>query len=287
MVDRIETFGNSVFQHGRFNNRVYLMKLHPDDHARIIPHLDHLAMSRGYTKIFAKVPHAAKDLFTDHGYVVEASIPGFFAGKEAALFLGKYFSKERQTESKPDLVAKIIRTALKKGERGKGSERHERLLCRRAVEGDAEQMAEFYREVFATYPFPIHDPEYLQSTMAQDVIYFGSWEEGRLLALASADFDADAKAAEMTDFATRPDCRGKGLASCLLQTMEKAMQAAGVLTAFTLARAYSFGMNITFAKRGYHFDGTLTNNTNISGSLESMNVWHKKLAMVKFLDLSG
>ena len=36
-------------------------------------------------------------------------------------------------------------------------------------------------------------------------------------------------------------------------------------------------MNITFAKHGYSFAGTLTNNTQISGQLESMNVWYKAL----------
>jgi putative beta-lysine N-acetyltransferase len=277
MIDKIETFGKSVFQHGRHNNRVYLMTLHADDSVRIIPYLDDLALSRGYTKIFAKVPLSAKNLFLEHDYAVEASIPGFYAGKETALFMGKYFCRQRQEERRPELVEEIIRTAQEKGAHGGASKRHEAKLCRRAEEQDVEEMAGLYREVFATYPFPIHDPAYLKTTMTKSVVYFGIWQEGRLLALASADCDADAKAAEMTDFATRVECRGQGLAGCLLDTMEKAMHAAGIRTAFTIARAYSFGMNITFAQKGYHFDGTLTNNTNISGHLESMNVWHKKL----------
>ena len=37
-------------------------------------------------------------------------------------------------------------------------------------------------------------------------------------------------------------------------------------------------MNITFARQDYVLAGTLVNNTNISGSLESMNVWYKSLA---------
>ena len=50
-----------------------------------------------------------------------------------------------------------------------------------------------------------------------------------------------------------------------------------IITAYTIARAISFGMNITFAKNGYKYSGTLKNNTNISGKLESMNVWYKYL----------
>ncbi|MEZ4485255.1 MAG: hypothetical protein R2864_11955 [Syntrophotaleaceae bacterium] len=36
-------------------------------------------------------------------------------------------------------------------------------------------------------------------------------------------------------------------------------------------------MNITFAKHGYSYGGTLTNNTQISGDLESMVVWYKRI----------
>ena len=53
----------------------------------------------------------------------------------------------------------------------------------------------------------------------------------------------------------------------------QAMRERGLQTAFTIARAYSAGMNITFAKHGYQFGGTLTSNTNISGKIESMNIW--------------
>jgi hypothetical protein len=50
-----------------------------------------------------------------------------------------------------------------------------------------------------------------------------------------------------------------------------------IITAYTIARAESAGMNETFAKNGYKYCGTLVNNTNISGQIESMNVWVKKL----------
>jgi putative beta-lysine N-acetyltransferase len=79
----------------------------------------------------------------------------------------------------------------------------------------------------------------------------------------------------MTDFATLPEFRGHGLALHLLQLMEEVVQSRGIRSLYTIARSYSFGMNITFARNGYSFGGTLTNNTDIFGELESMNVWHK------------
>ncbi len=137
------------------------------------------------------------------------------------------------------------------------------------------KMAEIYRRVFATYPFPIHDPEYLQSTMHGATVYFGVWKDGKIAALSSAEMDPRSGSVEMTDFATLPEYRGNGLALFLLQKMEEEMKSRGIRSLYTIARAYSFGMNITFARNGYRFGGTLTNNTNICGNLESMNVWYK------------
>jgi putative beta-lysine N-acetyltransferase len=87
--------------------------------------------------------------------------------------------------------------------------------------------------------------------------------------------DKENRNAEMTDFATLPEHLGNGLAVHLLNFMEPEMQKRGIATLYTIARAISPGMNITFAKCGYIFGGTLINNTQISGSIESMNLWYK------------
>jgi hypothetical protein len=59
--------------------------------------------------------------------------------------------------------------------------------------------------------------------------------------------------------------------------MEAEMRKRRVKTVYTIARAYSAAMNITFAKQNYEFAGTLLNNTHISDKIESMNVWYKSL----------
>jgi putative beta-lysine N-acetyltransferase len=81
----------------------------------------------------------------------------------------------------------------------------------------------------------------------------------------------------MTDFATLPSHRGRGIATRLLGLMDLRAREAGVRVAYTIARASSFGMNITFGRRGYRYAGTLVNNTGIGGAIESMNVWYKTL----------
>ena len=138
-------------------------------------------------------------------------------------------------------------------------------------------MGSIYDEVFPTYPFPIGDPSYLRETMQSHVEYFGLEKDGNLVALSSAETDESASNVEMTDFATLRQWRNQGLALCLLSEMEQAMSEAKFSTAYTIARAISAGMNITFAKMGYQYGGRLINNTNISGTIESMNVWHKQL----------
>lgn len=277
MNDKIVTFGKSAIQHGKHGNRAYLMSLAPGDLPEVLPYLDNLALTKGYTKIFAKVPAAVKKQFGRNGYEPEATIPGFYRGAEGVFFMGKYFSPERKREKKPDLVRGALETARGKTPAPGDISLDPSLTCRRAGPADTDEMAAVYRKVFATYPFPIHDPDYIRKTMETHVIYFGIWDGGTLAALASAETDAAGQNAEMTDFATLPDYRSKGLANFLLARLEAAASGLGIRTAFTIARSYSYGMNITFAKSGYAFSGTLTHNTQISGELESMNVWHKSL----------
>ena len=129
--------------------------------------------------------------------------------------------------------------------------------------------------MFASYPFPIHDPDYLIETMRSHVCYFVAEKDGKIAAASSGEMDQENRNAEMTDFATLPDHLGNGLAVHLLKFMEPEMRKRNIATLYTIARAISPGMNITFAKCGYTFGGTLINNTQISGSIESMNLWHR------------
>ena len=113
--------------------------------------------------------------------------------------------------------------------------------------------------------------------MQNNARYFGVFDINRLVAVSSACIDAHDKNAEMTDFAVLSDYRSMNLALILLQEMEKKMRALEIKTLYTIARALSPAMNITFAKAGYNFAGTLKNNTHIGGQIESMNVWYKSI----------
>lgn len=276
--DCSETIGHSAIQHGPFSNRVYLMKLDGRDMPGIVDRLDDLAGTKGYTKLFAKVPADLSDDFIARGYRQEASIPGFFRGSQDALFLGKYFDADRSRADNADTLSKVLALAREKAGNGLAVSElpadMDLILC---GPDHAVEMSVIYGEVFPSYPFPIHEPEYLRETMASHIDYFGIVKDGRLIALSSAEMDLSGANVEMTDFATLPAHRGQGLARLLLQAMETAMVKRNMRTAYTIARAVSPGMNITFARMGYRFSGTLINNTQISGEIESMNVWFKPL----------
>jgi putative beta-lysine N-acetyltransferase len=277
MHDRIERLGRSTIQHGPLNDRVYLMKLHDDDMPGILPLLDWLADANGYSKIFAKIRARHVEVFEKSGYRLEAHIPGFYNRFEDAAFMGKFLDGIREGDSRAREAGKILEAARRKRSEGVGTNTDEAPCVERASPRDAEEMSEVYGRVFPSYPFPIHDPGYLRGTMHSHVTYFCIREAGKIVSLSSAEVDGDGRNVEMTDFATLPDHRGSGHAVHLLDRMEDEMVNRDITTSYTIARAMSPGMNITFAKLGYVYAGTLVNNTNISGSIESMNVWYKHL----------
>jgi putative beta-lysine N-acetyltransferase len=277
MYDRIEKLGRSTVQHGPMSCRVYLMKLHPDDMPDIVPALDRLAASRAYTKIFAKVPATYTAEFERRGYRQEALVPRFYRNATDGAFLGKFLDEARGRDPRAAKAREILGIARDKQGRGAAANGGDPPAVEPAGPADVDEMSRVYREVFPSYPFPIHDPEYLRETMRENVAYFCVRESGRIVALSSAEMDPAAGNVEMTDFATLPSGRGAGYAVHLLARMENEMLRREIPTAYTIARSMSPGMNVTFAKLDYVFAGTLINNTDISGSIESMNVWYKHL----------
>lgn len=277
MEDRIESIGKgSIIQHGTLNNRIYLIKLGKKDCPGIFESLRHLAREKGYTKIFAKVPQWAAPLFFADGYMTEAVIPAFYKGEEAAFFLAKYLDSDRLMNIENQSLGELSEL-LRVAQRKENLPLNRSLEIRELETSDVEQITDLYRKVFLSYPFPIHNPGYILKTMKENVRYFGVSKKGKLIAQASAEIDRKGANAEMTDFATDPDFRGQKLGQFLLERMEKEMKKLNISTLYTIARLNSIPMNKVFLKHQYQYAGTLLRNTNISGSIESMNVYYKHL----------
>jgi len=277
MSDITINIGRSILQHGNYNDRIYLMKLSKDDCPSIIDRLEKLALDEKYSKIIAKIPAFARDDFVKDGYIVEASIPGFYNGVEDVYFVAKYLHNSKKHGEKSKLNKKVLGAARSKSCKGETVELPDGFRYKMCGKLDIPEIVDVYKKIFETYPFPVYDPRYIEKTMDENVIYFGIWKDDMIAALASSEMDIESKNVEMTDFATLPQYRGNALSAHLLQKMECEMQKKNMKTTYTIARAGSYGMNITFAKSGYMYSGTLLNNTNIFGNFESMNVWYKHL----------
>lgn len=277
MQDKIEIIGrNTVIQHGEHNKRIYLIKLDERDIDQVISLMNSLAREEGYTKIFCKVPVWAAPVFNADGYIMEAHIPGFYNGEVGVSFMSKFLNSDRLLGIEREKLAELSRLIhgmdiVEEQADGGG----EKII--EMEPGHAEEISAVYREVFRSYPFPIHDPGYIEKTMKENIRYFGVRDGNRLIALSSAEMDRDAQNCEMTDFATLPEARGRKLSRRLLAHMEAKMAGEGIRTLYTIARLNSMPMNKTFLGGGYTFSGTLINNTNISGSIESMNVLYKHI----------
>jgi putative beta-lysine N-acetyltransferase len=277
LEDRIENIGKgSIIQHGKLNNRIYLIQLWKEDCPGILEDLRRIAEEHAYTKIFCKVPEWAAPVFFADGFLTEAIIPGFYRGKDAAFFLAKFLDSDRLMLLENQHL-KELSDLLKSSHGREKADANNSYPVKQLGVADVEQITGLYRKVFQSYPFPIFNREYILHTMKENVRYFGVAKNGALLAVASAEIDEKGKNAEMTDFATDPEFRGKKLGQLLLTKMEKEMQDMQIQTLYTIARLRSVPMNKVFLKHQYQYAGTLLRNTHISGSIESMNVYYKQL----------
>lgn len=277
MSDKVEKIGYSTIQHGKENNRIYLMKYSDLDRTNIIGNLDKIAEENNYSKIFAKVPIEIKEIFIKNDYIQEAHIPNFYKGIEDCAFMCKYFEKERGSLAFKSEIEEILETAKNKSKSTKIPTLLNNLSIKTLNIKDIPSMVSLYKKVFKTYPFPIYEEDYIKQTMKENIIYFGIYKKDELIAISSSEIDKENLNCEMTDFAILPEYRGNNYSLILLHEMEQKMKKKNLKVLYSIARARSYGINTTFSKLNYKYGGLLINNTNIAGNIESMNVWYKEI----------
>lgn len=275
MSDKIEKLGYSTIQHGKHNNRIYGMKIDSHDMPGLVSHLNELAELKGYSKIFIKCPARFLPDFIADGFVVEGFIPLFFNKKTDCFFVSKFLDKEREIIPKDELrnFSSLLGTSVN----GKKNGLFKYEIGKLGLE-DCDAISEIFRQIFETYPFPVHQSSYIKQTIQENATwYFGVKNGARLIGISSAELDLNSQNAEMTDFGVLPEYRGKNIAYRLLNRMEQEMKSIDIKTLYTIARLKEPGMNKTFLNSGYKYSGTLINNTNISGNTESMNLFYKQI----------
>lgn len=277
MSDSIVKVSNSIIQHGKLNNRIYLMSYGEKSPHKLIEIINSISEENSYGKIFAKVPSYSLAAFITDGYSIEAVIPDYYMNNEKsdAFLLGKYRDLKRSLIGRDELVNFQNLFCTEKNSVSFENIYKSGFTFTKASEQDISELSKLYADVFCSYPFPINDPEYLLQTMKDNVSYYIVRSNNKIIAASSCETDIKNMAVEMTDFAVLPEYRGKKISQLLLTLMENDMKNKKFRVLYTISRLKEFGINKIFYNENYKYSGTLINNTNISGGLESMNVWYK------------
>jgi putative beta-lysine N-acetyltransferase len=236
--------------------------------------LDIMAVEYNLSKIWGKIPRREIDLFLDQGFTAEAWIGQYFINDDAVV-CSKFFQNRDISRSIP--INKKILQEVAAIPTADCSSLPRGYYFKIAQPSDLTAVSSLFKQVFTTYPYPVFDDNYLRSSLNHVIYGLVYSDKNRLAAVASAETNPHYKNAEMTDFATLPEERGKGLASVILQELELILKNQNYHSVYTIARSTSHGMNTVFQRADYNYSGTLINNCNIAGGFEDMNVWCKLL----------
>ncbi len=110
----------ALVQHGRSNDRIYLMDIGSADAALLVPKLVALAKENGYGKIFTKIPRSVSAPFLEAGFLIEANAEKLFHGEEEGLFLGKFLDERRYEEEFSSEYEKVRELAFSANHRKPG-----------------------------------------------------------------------------------------------------------------------------------------------------------------------
>jgi len=259
-----------------YNRRLKVLNFE-GDLSVICRRLDYLASKNQFDKIFIKATADEWQGFLAHGYMLEGIILHYFNG-ENAYVVSRFLSRDRITS--PTLLEEsaLIQELMHRPRAARPLTLPEGYELALATEADIPGLVILYSHVFESYPSPLTMPDYLLSTMRRNLVYAVIKDpDGNIVSAASADMDQKHSNAEMTDCATFPAERGKGLMRILLVRLEEELERRGVRCAYTLARATAPGMNKVFYDLDYEYCGRLINNCDISGGFEDINIWSKKL----------
>ncbi|WP_349410658.1 putative beta-lysine N-acetyltransferase [Pseudalkalibacillus sp. SCS-8] len=224
-----------------------------------------------FTKVIVKSRQEDWKHFLTLGYQFEAIFTGFFNGNDA--YSMAMFTENARRTSEYWVYEDETLQQVKELSRSLDVPADPSYTIRKAEASDAAALADLYQAVFEIYPTPMNDPDYIHKLINHHSIFYVAVYEGKIVSAASADIHSTYNNAELTDCATLPEHRKKGLMKMLIAKLEHELKEQQIYCAYSIARALSFGMNAVFHQRYYEYKGRFTNNCNIYNKLEDMNLW--------------
>lgn len=259
-----------------YNKRLKINDYSADDYAAMTKRFAWLAQANHFDKIFLKARLADFQQFISHGYLMEGILRYYFRGEDAYV-CSRFSSKERLNCDELLDEAATLEGIIYGTEKREAKPLADDIEIIKADENHIPQLVLIYREIFKTYPLPITKPDYLKSLMDANVIFRLAVRGEETIGAASAEMNIKYSNAELSDCASMPAAQGKGLMQHILLALEGDLRQRGIMTAYTIARAKSVGMNRAFFRLGYEFSGRLVKNCDIYGEFEDMNIWVKRL----------
>jgi ribosomal protein S18 acetylase RimI-like enzyme len=147
--------------------------------------------------------------------------------------------------------------------------------CRPAEAGEAAEITDLVRRVFSGYPVPA-DPGAVRYALASGTIHGRVIRDGQglLCAYATLEFQPGDGAAEITDCATVPACRGRGLMAHLVGALQRdQFEVFGSRHVYALAREDQPAMQRVLAGLGWRRVGRLVNHFRLGEPWVSAVVW--------------
>ena len=255
------------------NDRIKVSSNNPENIGLLVTYLNNLALQKGFGKVILIAREEDWERTLPFGYILEAVNSGYYQG-DSAYFMAKFYSKERANRNSLIVEDNILQAVLQRPLNPLPPRLPLGYVVRNAVVEDLPQLVHLYERVFATYPSPITEPEYLQHLINKYTFKI-ILHAGKIVASASAETDLENMAAELTDCACLPEYQGQGLMSYLILSLELDLVRRGFKNLYTICRAVSTGINTIFRKQGYTYGGRFINNCSICGQFEDMNLWIK------------
>lgn len=234
-----------------------------------------IGREQGCDKIIFYVKGREKSLMEKQHFLYEGMIKGLFNGEDA--FIYALFLNDESVVNKEEQEQLVLEKALEFSDNRENYYSNKGYTIRWAVPGDRFKMAKLYDSVFESYPTPMNDPAFILQMMKSEVYFSVTEKNGEIVSACSADVMPAFNAAELSDCATIPEHRGKGLLCRQALRLMRLMKEKQINTFFSYSRSLSIGMNIVNAKLGFTYGGRMIRNSNIAGRLENMNIWYKSL----------
>lgn len=274
----LSMFGTSILFEP-ISNRLKIYKL-PEQNLidPFILSVKQLGQQHHCDKLIFYVKLAQQPMIHPYASRYEGMIESFFNGENAHIY-AIFLDPKRNHHHLSDQEKNVLRLVHRK--KGEGPSHRFQLPAsfhmRWAKQQDAEQMSILYKTIFKSYPTPMNEPDFIKQMIVDNVYFLVVEHRNDIVSACSAELLQNFRSAELSDCATFREHRSKQLLSYQVAHLIPRLKKIGVGTLFSYSRSTSVGMNLVNAKHGFHYGGRMVQNSNISGSMENMNIWYKTL----------